>query len=103
MGDLKAAQRASDRAEDQEIALIARLTGLVPKDVELLDLAGFERLLDLADLERLQDSLRAALDGSSPRRLRAWLAAFRGQGDGSGGVSGLGAWLVRERLKTSAG
>lgn len=54
VGDLRAAQRVSDKAEDQEIALIARLTGLVPEDVELLD---------LADFKRLQESFRAALDG----------------------------------------
>lgn len=54
VADLKAAQRAADRPDEQEIALIARLTGLVPEDVELLD---------LADFKRLQDSFRAALDG----------------------------------------
>ena len=54
VGDLKAAQRVSDLAEEQEIALIARLTGLLPEDVELLD---------LADFRRLQDSFRAALEG----------------------------------------
>lgn len=54
VGDLKAAQRVSAKPEEQEIALIARLTGLVPEDVELLD---------LADFKVLQDSFRAALDG----------------------------------------
>lgn len=54
VGDLKAAQRVADKPEEQEIALIARLTGLVPEDVELLD---------LADFKRLQESFRAALDG----------------------------------------
>lgn len=41
-------------ASEQEIALLARLTGLVPEDVELLD---------LADFRSLQDSFRAMLDG----------------------------------------
>jgi len=53
VGDLKAAQRLSDKPEEQELALIARITGLVPEDVELMD---------LADYKRVQESFRAMLD-----------------------------------------
>lgn len=53
VGDLKAAQRQADKPEDQELALIARLTGLVPEDVELID---------LADYKRIQESFRELLD-----------------------------------------
>lgn len=53
VGDLKAAQRQADKQEDQELALIARLTGLVPEDVELID---------LADYKRIQESFRELLD-----------------------------------------
>lgn len=53
VGDLKAAQRQADTPEDQELALIARLTGLVPEDVELID---------LADYKRIQESFRELLD-----------------------------------------
>ena len=53
VGDLKATQRQADKPEDQELALIARLTGLVPEDVELID---------LADYKRIQESFRELLD-----------------------------------------
>lgn len=53
VGDLKAVQRQADKPEDQELALIARLTGLVPEDVELID---------LADYKRIQESFRELLD-----------------------------------------
>lgn len=53
VGDLKAAQRQADKPEDQELALIARITGLVPEDVELID---------LADYKRIQESFRELLD-----------------------------------------
>lgn len=53
VGDLKAAQRQADKPEDQELALIARLTGLVPEDVEMID---------LADYKRIQESFRELLD-----------------------------------------
>lgn len=53
VGDLKAAQRQADKPEDQELALIARLAGLVPEDVELID---------LADYKRIQESFRELLD-----------------------------------------
>lgn len=44
--DLKEAQRASDKPEEQELALIARLAGLTPEDVEELDLADYKALAD---------------------------------------------------------
>lgn len=53
VGDLKAAQRQADKPEDQELALVARLTGLVPEDIELMD---------LADYKRIQESFRGQLD-----------------------------------------
>jgi hypothetical protein len=53
VADLKEAGRAGDRQEDQEIALLARLSGLLPEDV--LE-------LDLADYKALQDAFRGLLD-----------------------------------------
>lgn len=51
--DLKEAQRISDKPEEQELALIARLAGLTPEDIEELD---------LADYKALADAFRAMLD-----------------------------------------
>ncbi|MEW5885477.1 MAG: phage tail assembly protein [Pseudomonadota bacterium] len=53
VADLKEAARASERQDEQEIALLARLGGLVPED--LLE-------LDLADYKALQDAFRLSLD-----------------------------------------
>jgi hypothetical protein len=44
--DLKAAQRASDKPEEQELALIAMLAGLTPEDIEELDLADYKAIAD---------------------------------------------------------
>lgn len=44
--DLKEAQRVSDRAEEQELALIARLAGLTPEDIEELDLVDYKAMAD---------------------------------------------------------
>ncbi len=44
--DLKEAQRVSDKPEEQELALIARLAGLTPEDIEELDLADYKALAD---------------------------------------------------------
>lgn len=51
--DLKAAQRVSDKPEEQELALIAQLAGLTPEDIEELD---------LADYKAIAESFRAMLD-----------------------------------------
>lgn len=51
--DLKEAQRISDKPEEQELALIARLAGLTPEDVEELD---------LSDYRQLAESFRGMLD-----------------------------------------
>ena len=53
MADLREASRGSDKQEDQEVALLARLSGLLPEDV--LE-------LDLADYKALQDAFRSMLD-----------------------------------------
>jgi len=53
--DLKEAQRRSDKAEEQELALLALLCGLAPEDLEELD---------LSDYRALTDSFRAMLDKS---------------------------------------
>ena len=42
--DLKAANRFGDKPEDQEIALLAILTGLTPEDVQEMDLADYTQL-----------------------------------------------------------
>ncbi len=44
--DLKAAQRGSDKADEQELALLALLCGLTPEDLEELDLADYRALAD---------------------------------------------------------
>lgn len=44
--DLKAAQRVSDKPEEQELALIAQLAGLTPEDVEELDLADYKAIAE---------------------------------------------------------
>lgn len=44
--DLKAAQRVSDKPEEQELALIAQLVGLTPEDVEELDLADYKAIAE---------------------------------------------------------
>lgn len=44
--DLKAAQRVSDKPEEQELALIAHLAGLTPEDVEELDLADYKAIAE---------------------------------------------------------
>ncbi|TXF11932.1 phage tail assembly protein [Pelomicrobium methylotrophicum] len=51
--DLKAAQRVSDKPEEQELALIAALAGLTPEDIEELD---------LADYKAIAESFRGMLD-----------------------------------------
>ncbi|MFN4149236.1 MAG: phage tail assembly protein [Rhodocyclaceae bacterium] len=51
--DLKEAQRVSDKADEQEMALLARLAGLTPEDIEELD---------LADYKAIAESFRAMLD-----------------------------------------
>lgn len=51
--DLKQAQRVSDKAEEQELALIAQLAGLTPEDIEELD---------LADYKAIAESFRGMLD-----------------------------------------
>jgi len=51
--DLKEAQRRSDKAEEQELALLALLCGVTPEDLEELD---------LSDYRVLADSFRAMLD-----------------------------------------
>lgn len=51
--DLKEAQRISDKPGEQELALIARLAGLTPEDVEELD---------LSDYRQLAESFRGMLD-----------------------------------------
>lgn len=53
--DLKAAQRVSDKPEEQELALIAQLAGLTPEDIEELD---------LADYKAIAESFRAMLDSA---------------------------------------
>lgn len=53
VADLREASRGSDSQEDQEVALLARLSGLLPEDV--LE-------LDLADYKALQDAFRGMLD-----------------------------------------
>lgn len=53
--DLKAAQRVSDKTEEQELALIAMLAGLTPEDIEELD---------LADYKAIAESFRAMLDSA---------------------------------------
>lgn len=53
VADLRAASRGSDSQEDQEVALLASLSGLLPEDV--LE-------LDLADYKALQDAFRGMLD-----------------------------------------
>jgi len=52
VADLREASRGSDKPDDQELALLARLTGLLPED--LLE-------LDLADYKVLQDAFRLML------------------------------------------
>lgn len=42
--DLKAAQRASADPVEQELAMLARLTGLVPEDLDEMHLADYARL-----------------------------------------------------------
>ncbi len=51
--DLKAAQRAWDKPEDQELALLAMLAGITPEDLEELD---------LADYKAVQEAFRGMLD-----------------------------------------
>lgn len=53
VSDLKEASRAGDKQDEHEIALIARLSGLVPEDV--LE-------LDLSDYKAIQDAFRLMLD-----------------------------------------
>lgn len=53
VADLREASRGSVSQEDQEVALLARLSGLLPEDV--LE-------LDLADYKALQDAFRSMLD-----------------------------------------
>lgn len=53
VADLREASRGGASQEDQEVALLARLSGLLPEDV--LE-------LDLADYKALQDAFRGMLD-----------------------------------------
>lgn len=53
VADLREASRGGASQEDQEVALLARLAGLLPEDV--LE-------LDLADYKALQDAFRSMLD-----------------------------------------
>ena len=53
VADLREASRGGASQEDQEVALLARLSGLLPEDV--LE-------LDLADYKALQDAFRSMLD-----------------------------------------
>ena len=53
VADLREASRGGASQEDQEVALLARLSGLMPEDV--LE-------LDLADYKALQDAFRSMLD-----------------------------------------
>ena len=53
VADLREASRGGASQEDQEVALLARLSGLLPED--LLE-------LDLADYKALQDAFRGMLD-----------------------------------------
>ena len=53
VADLREASRGSASQEDQEVALLALLAGLLPEDV--LE-------LDLADYKALQDAFRDLLD-----------------------------------------
>lgn len=55
VADLREASRGGDKPEDQEVALLARLAGLLPED--LLE-------LDLADYKALQDAFRGMLDSA---------------------------------------
>ena len=55
-GDMKAANRYSQDVIEQEDFLFARLTGLVPEDIDLFDMAdsrqltdSFRRMADLGD------------------------------------------------------
>lgn len=52
--DLKAANRFGDKPEDQEIALLAILTGLTPEDVQEMDLVDYTRLQN--SFRRMQSS-----------------------------------------------
>jgi len=52
--DLKAAQRFGDTPEDQEIGLIAILTGLTPEDVQEMDLTDYTQMQSC--FRRLVDS-----------------------------------------------
>ena len=53
VADLREASRGGASQEDQVVALLARLSGLLPEDV--LE-------LDLADYKALQDAFRGMLD-----------------------------------------
>jgi hypothetical protein len=53
VADLREASSGGASQEDQEVALLARLSGLLPEDV--LE-------LDLADYKALQDAFRSMLD-----------------------------------------
>lgn len=53
VADLREASKGGASQEDQEVALLARLSGLLPEDV--LE-------LDLADYKALQDAFRSMLD-----------------------------------------
>lgn len=54
--DLKQAMKVNEKTEDQEIGLIAQLCGLLPEDLEEMD---------LADYRQLQDAFRAQQDNAS--------------------------------------
>lgn len=44
VGDLRAAAKAGGESSEQEIVLVARITGLVVEDVEQLDLADYRKV-----------------------------------------------------------
>lgn len=46
VGDLRAVAHLTNEAE-QGLALMSRVTGLVPEDLDMLDLADFNRLQDV--------------------------------------------------------
>lgn len=44
VADMRAAARSGDSAAEQEITLIGRVTGLVPEDVDLLDIVDYQKI-----------------------------------------------------------
>ena len=44
VADMRAIAKQGDSAAEQEIALIGRVTGLVPEDVDLLDMVDYQKI-----------------------------------------------------------